>query len=231
MYHRKSVSKLILLLSPIKCHFALQCFSSSVILKRISIGTATIATVKTTAAATPSPNCHNVLCRDGNGRNHSQLLCVCVCVVFFCKYFVAWVGRREEKTTTQPSLNSIVRFARGEVAIEVGDWLVCWCVNEYMYTLLYLCSERIFGWCYDVCCWLIFSSTIKDQTIYQSELVSIYKPTHIYLSARWYKCNGCCAPFSPYDFVQCASWCFYWNIALPVYAYKYVSMFLCCVLG
>lgn len=84
VYHRKSVSKLILLLSPIKCHFTLQCFSSSVILKRISIGKATIATVKTTATVTaPSLNCHNVLCIDRNGRNHSQLLCVCV-VVLFC---------------------------------------------------------------------------------------------------------------------------------------------------
>lgn len=49
VYHRKSVSKLILLLSPIKCHFAQQCFSSSsVILKRISIGTTTTTTTTRT---------------------------------------------------------------------------------------------------------------------------------------------------------------------------------------
>lgn len=45
-YSRKSVSKLILFLSPIKCHFLSLCFSSSVILKCVSIA-ATITNNKT----------------------------------------------------------------------------------------------------------------------------------------------------------------------------------------
>lgn len=155
-------------------------------------------------AATASPNCYSVVFVDGYGQNHSQLVysvyscvflhfnlteCLCLCMC------VSWTKENKKK---QRSLNSIVRlrFLHGERERQWRrGWLVCWCVNEYMYTLLYLCSKRIFGWCYCVCCWVIFFSTTKDQTIYQSEHYSIYL-FNIYLSKM---VNA--VPFSSYDFV------------------------------
>lgn len=79
MYHRKSVSKLILLLSPIKCHFAVQCFSSSVILKRISIERKKNTHTHTNNYNTK--NSHNVLGADEIGQKIPSIAIVCVIVI------------------------------------------------------------------------------------------------------------------------------------------------------
>lgn len=202
MYHRKSVSKLILLLSPIKCHFALQCFSSSVILKRISIGTATIAT----ATATEHHQTAMIysVCRWRWRKPFTAIvlghvfMCVFVYVyIYFSQSDCVCISRTKVKKMKKKKMKTTTTTAKSQfhcsICVNGGegwiwDWLVGWFVdawmNEYirMYTLLYLCIERIFGWCYCVCCWLIFFSAIKDQTIYQSELVSIYILIHIYLT-------------------------------------------------
>lgn len=161
VYHRKSVSKLILLLSPIKCHFALQCFSSSVILKRISIETATIATAPATAT-----------------EHHQTAMIYCVWCIWVCRwrwrkpftaivlghvfmcvfvyvyiYFADWLcmcksdeSEKDEKKKMKNNNNnqvSIPLFVLCEWwrGMDMGlvSWLVCWCVNEWIYT--YVCTR------------------------------------------------------------------------------------------
>lgn len=159
--HRKSVSKLILLLSPIKCHFALQCFLSSVILKRISI------------QITATTNCHNVLCADGNGRKY--LLCHCIC---------SCIGRHnssssnknnniwDKKKKTSKSQHSIVRCVNE-------------CVRAFVSVHWAMLSLSLF---FRRCRLTNISRAIKDQTIYQSELASIHTFSH--LSFQDGECNG-----------------------------------------
>lgn len=117
--------------------------------------------------------------------------------IMYCVLYTVYARRM--KTTAKIPIAIVCRSVGTFCSMRILSWAFGWfgrecfqfhCLRVSVWMNLYVfytCGTH--SNCVYVCFYfigrflLIFSSTIKDQTIYQSELVSIY--THPYLFFRW----------------------------------------------